>query len=182
MLLFLLACLDPEKHDHDSEHEYEVITTVILTITDSTGVEQTITWTDPENDGAPVVDSIALISGETYALSVEFWNELENPAEELTQEILDEAEEHQVFFAGGALIEHTYDDADGNGNPLGLENSLQALMAGEGSLVVGLQHLPEEDGIAIKTVDLEAVWLSEGEAGLPGDWDALVEFPLRVSE
>ena len=180
MLLFILACLDPEKHDHD--HDHEVITTVTLRITDAAGSEQTATWTDPEDDGDPVIDTISLVSGERYTVSVALWNEMENPAEEVTQEIADEADEHQVFFDGGDLIAHSYDDADGNGYPLGLANSLEALVTGEGILVVGLQHLPDEDGAAIKTGDLEDVWLSEGEAGLPGEWDTLVGFPLSVTE
>lgn len=182
MLLFLLACLDPEKHDHDHDHENEVITTLTLTLTDSENNEQEATWADPENDGDPTVDSISLVLGETYSVSVSFWNELENPAEELTQEILDEADEHQIFFDGEDLIAHSYDDQDGNGNPIGIENSLEALVTGEGILIVGLQHLPDQDGTALKTIDLEATWIAEGEAGLPGEWDALVEFPLTIAE
>ena len=110
-LLFTGACKDVEGDDHDHhDHEHEVITTVELTFTPQTGGDAVVaTWADREDDGNPVVDDIVLniLDAEVYDLSVSFWNELEDPAEDVTPEIADEADEHQVFFTSSV---HKYAD------------------------------------------------------------------------
>ena len=187
MLLFLLACSDVEKpHDHD--HDSEMITTIQLSLRDSSDAESVLEWSDPELDGNPTVDSIDLTIGEEYSLALSFWNGAEDPAEELTEEIQDESEEHQIFFSGdvdgfdgAALISHSYLDQDSNGNPIGLDNSITALSEGEGVLVIGLRHIPEEDDVALKTANLLVDYQQGGESQIPGDWDIVGEFPLMVS-
>ena len=109
-LLFLLSivallpgCSDVEDHDHD-HHDHEVMTTVILTFTaQGSGEVVEARWADPEDDGSPVIDDIALLDSEDYDLTLSILNELEDPAEDLTPEILEEAAEHQVFFVGSAV-------------------------------------------------------------------------------
>ena len=78
---------DHEGHDHDPN---EVMTTLKLTFTDSAGESFTATWADPEDDGSPVIDDITLTNGETYSVAFEVLNELVDPTEDVTPEILDE--------------------------------------------------------------------------------------------
>ena len=132
-----------------------MMTTANLIITDSAGTEQTVTWSDPELDGEPTIDDLGLILGDTYSVAVEFLNEAETEPEEITPEIADEEDEHQVFFDGGDLIEHTYDDADASGAPIGLENTIAPLIVGEGySDMLDCVICQMKDGVAVKTADL----------------------------
>jgi hypothetical protein len=189
-LMALFGCSDVTQ-DHRHDHENELITTVTLTLTAG---EETLTasWADPELDGDPIIDTLTLTEGTIYDTSISFLNEAKEPAEDITEEIADEAEEHQVFLTGvavegpateanvDALVFHAYSDQDANGNPIGLENMLEAVVSGSGELIVTLRHLPEEDGQAAKSSDLSEVLATEGFAGIGGDTDVQVAFPLLV--
>ena len=193
-LLFFTACSDVEKHDHDHhDHEHEVMTTITLTFTSQAdGSTSEFTWADPESDGEPVIDSIVLQDADDYDVSITILNELEDPAEDLTTEIADEAEEHQVFFtgsavvgpasedSGNAIIEHTYADEDENGLPLGLLNSITTLSTGSGELTISLRHMPEEDGNAVKVEGLAEDVATGGFESIGGANDIAVTFPITV--
>lgn len=192
LLLFTGACSDVEDdHDHDHD-ENEVITTVVLTFTpDAGGDDLTFSWADPEDDGSPVIDDIVLPSAD-YTLSVAFLNELEDPAEEITEEIEDESDAHQVFFTGSgvqgpatgtnanAVITHAYADTDANGMPIGLTNTITSLQTGTGEFTVTLRHMPEEDSTPVKTSSAAEDVASGGFSAIGGDDDALVTFPIEV--
>jgi hypothetical protein len=189
--LLVTGCTDVE-HDHDHDHDHEVLTTVILNFTDdAAGTTESFEWADPEDDGDPVIDAILLTDGSSYTLDVELWNELEDPAEDVTSEIGDEADEHQFFFTGSAvqgpatgtndeaIVEHSYDDDDGV-LPLGLENSVTTLGMGSGEFVVTLRHLPEENGAAVKVAGLAEDVAAGGFGSIGGANDIQVTFDLTV--
>lgn len=192
VLLFTGACKDVEGDGHDDGHENEVITTVELSLTPQSGAPLVVAWADPENDGDPVIDTIGLTNGEVYAVAVSFLNELEDPAEDLTPEIADEAEEHQIFFTGtgvqgpatgtnvGAVVEHAYADTDGGGLPIGLDNTLTVLGPGTGELTITLRHLPPESGSEVKVAGLAEDIAAGGFGSIGGDNDAMVTFPIEV--
>ena len=139
-IAFLAACGDDVGHDDHEGHghshdENEFMTTVRLTFTPSEGESFTATWANPLQEENPSTnDPINLTQGETYTVTMSFENERENPPENVTPEILQEQDEHQVFFYGDAVqgpahpdnaeapISHTYDDADSQGLPVGLTN------------------------------------------------------------
>ncbi|MEQ9497338.1 MAG: type 1 periplasmic binding fold superfamily protein [Deltaproteobacteria bacterium] len=188
--LFISACggdvTDP--HDHN---EQEVITIVRLTFT--AGVDRTVaTFDDPDGDGgaAPTIDGIALTASSTYAVTVQLENGLESPAEDITAEVREEADEHQLFFTGDAvsgpatsntdaILTHSYADMDDDGLPIGLDNTIVAERAGTGSLTLTLRHLPSEDGV-LKVADLASTAASGGITALPGDSDVSVTFDVTV--
>ena len=172
--LLSLAC-SSVKDPHDHDHDEEVITRVVLTLTDSTGTSQDVTWSDPEGDGNSTADDVALVSGEEYDVQVAFWNDLSEPVEEITPEVVDEAEEHQVFTFAPDFLEVKIVDTDVNGMDLGLEQKWSTLDVGSGTLSLGLRHLPEEDGTAVKTADMDV-------DNLPGEWDAYVNFTVTVEQ
>ena len=185
--LFLLAtaaCSDVEKdgedgHDH---HDHEVISTVVLDFSDAEGNAQEIRWT--EDDGQE--QDIVLTNGTTYNLSISALNEYEKPAEDITKEIRQEGDEHQVFFTGSALddglIEYTYLDSDDEGLPLGLENSIDALVADTGTFTVTLRHLALEDGNKVKRAGMAEDVAAEGLSGISGegDNDFSIDFSITV--
>ena len=189
-LLVLPACSDAEKPEETNAEE--VITTVELTLTPTTGGSPFVaTWDDTDGDGTPSVDPIVLADAGTYTLAVRFLNALEDPAEDITTEVDAESDEHQVFVTGsavsgpasassGAVVRHAYADTDANGLPVGLSSTLEVLGAGGGDLVVTLQHLPAEGGVAVKVAGLAETVAAEGFSAIPGEPDASVTFPLTV--
>lgn len=180
-LVALAACSD--VGDPNEANEEEVITTVELTFT---GGDETFTavWSDIENDGSALVDDIGLLADTTYTVDVRFLNELEDPAEDITEEVEDESDQHQVFFTGTAvddgLLTATYDDTDANGLPVGLSWTLDTGAAGTGDLVVTLQHLPPVDDAAQKEDGLADQAATNGVSSLPGDADVNVSFAVTV--
>lgn len=191
-LLFAGGCGDVEDTDHDHDHETEVVTTVVLTLAPSAGgPDLTFTWTDPENDGSPVIDDVVLPSG-AYTMSLQFLNGLEDPPEDLTPEIDDEADQHQVFFTGSgvegpatgtnaaAVITQAYADTDAGGLPVGLSNDVTTVRTGTGELIVTLRHMPPENGEPVKTAGAAEAVASGGFGAIGGDDDAQVVFPIEV--
>jgi hypothetical protein len=197
VLLAAVGCSDVEDHDHDHDHDHGVPTTVVLNFTPvDGGAAQSFTWSDPENDGDPIIDSIVLVGAEdggvSFDLSVEIWNELEEPVEDVTPEIEEEGDTHQLFFTGSgvqgpatgtppdALLSHTYEDEDDSGLPLGLVNKATTLVQGTAELTVTLRHLPTEDGNATKVSGLAEDVAEGGFAAIAGDSDLQVTFPLEI--
>jgi hypothetical protein len=179
------ACEEPHEdddHDHDHDHETEVITRVTLTLRpDGGGAEVSASFSDPDGPGgmSGSSDPIALDAMTSYSLSVTFGNELEDPPEDVTPEILEEADEHQIFFYGSAidsgLLTHAYADTDDAGLPVGLTSTLVTGDAGSGELRVRLQHLP-----ALNEEPQKTAGLAERFPDIGGDTDADVAFTVTV--
>ena len=173
-LISFLACSGvKDPHDHDHDHDHEVITRIVLDFTDSTGGTQQVSWSDPENEGNPIVDDILLIDAETYDVQVSFWNDLSDPVEEISPEIVDEADEHQVFTMAPSFVDVAIIDTDLNGLDLGLEQEWSTTGTGSDTLTLGLRHMPLEDGVSVKTADLDI-------DNLPGAWDVNIDFSITV--
>lgn len=171
--LVFISCSNDD--DNTPVNEEEVITTVIVTLT---GGGQTITLTSKDLDGdgpnAPVVTvSGNLIANTVYTGSTRFLNELEDPAEEITDEVEEEGDEHQVFYQLlSSLGTVTYTDTDVNGNPIGLSFTLTTgSTAGTGNLTVTLRHEPNKTASGVASGDIT-------NAG--GSTDAQVTFPIQV--
>ena len=143
---------------------------VSLTLDTHGHSSQDVTWEDPNGDGNSTVEDIVL-TGETYEVQVSIWNDLSDQ-EEVTPEIIDEADEHQIFVTAPDFIDYTILDADSNGLELGLEQEWVA-SAGSGTITIGLRHMPEEDGVSVKTEDMDL-------NNLPGAWDFNIDFPITV--
>ena len=192
LLSIIAAGCGEDDHDHDHDNENEVITTVALTFTpDGGGSSLVFEFDDPDGDGgnAPTVDTVELSAGR-YTLTVVFENRLESPAEDITEEIEDEADEHQLFFIGsavdgpattnaGAPLVHSYGDQDADGLPIGLTNTIDASI-GTGDLTLVLRHLPPFDGVPVKSGTLAEDVASGGLAAIGGSTDVQVTFSVAV--
>jgi hypothetical protein len=190
MSLALSATACDDTTNPDDTNEQELITTVELTFTPQAGDPLVFSWADPEGDGDPAVDTVALDDSATYTLTIRFLDELEDPAQDLTSEISDEADQHQVFLTGdavdgpatstaGAPLTHSYADTDAAGLPIGLANTVVAA-TGEGDLTVTLRHLPPQGGAAIKVDGLAQDVADGGFGAIPGDTDTQVTFPVTI--
>ncbi len=185
----LAACGD----DGGGLDDPEVITTVSLAFAPMGGGAALVAeFDDPDGDGgaAPTVDPIGLTAGTTYALTVGFQNRLEAPPEEITDEVRDEGDDHQIFLTGTAIsgpaasnpaapLTHTYADLDGNGLPIGLTNTIVAAR-GTGQLTLTLRHMPPVNGAAVKTASAAGDVAARGFAALGGSTDVQVDFAVTV--
>jgi hypothetical protein len=144
--LFFASCDNDDTPDPVNEEE--VITTITATLT-PVGGGATITLQsrdiDGDGPGAPVITVTGgdFAGNTTYNGTMEILNETESPAEDVTEEILEEDDEHQFFFEfTGSIAGVTYSDTDGDGNPLGQTFALTTGTAGAASLRIVLRHEP----------------------------------------
>ncbi|GAB2610691.1 hypothetical protein [Belliella aquatica] len=138
ILGFNAAC---NSEDPTLENEEELITDVTLKFTevDEAGVALAstfeVTAIDSEGlevGGSPTIGTINLTAGTRYLVEIELFNSIEN--EDITEEIVEEDDEHQFYFLGSAFVDtpiltYVYDDADGNGNPIGLRGFIRVAEA-----------------------------------------------------
>jgi len=180
LALVLAACGEPG----DSANPEELITTVTLAFTPAGGGAAIVAeFDDPDGDGGepPTIDPIDLPAGD-YELAVGFENRLEDPPEIITDEVSDEADEHQVFFTGTAVdgpLIHAYDDEDADGLPIGLVSTITAV-AGTGVLTVTLRHLPPVNDVTVKVAGLAEDVAADGITSIGGETDASVDFDVTV--
>ncbi len=149
-----------EEHGHEEEEE---ITEVVLTFTPTAGGDAiTATWFDADGEGvgSPTIGDINLAADTEYQMSITLANTLGMEAEDITAEIMEEDDEHMFFFgftadifsdpSGDGNIDSRedpliYNDADANGNPVGLSTTWTTggatSMAGDFNVI--LKHQPD---------------------------------------
>jgi hypothetical protein len=137
-------------------NESEIMTTFLLTFIDSAGVSPTVTaqYRDPDGDGgnpAAQFDTIKLMPNTTYLASVLILDETKNPADTISNEVLEEANDH-LFFYSPALVNVTVTILDYDTNtptplPLGLQTKWRTMAVSAGTVRIELRHQPEvKDG------------------------------------
>lgn len=132
-------------------NEEELITTVEYTLVNDADASNVVVFNSEDSDGPDgpnppnnIVTGM-IQSGATYTGSVLFLNKTEFPAEDITEEVQEEDEDHEVFYLSpltGLQIDKL--DRDPNGNPLGLRTSFTASAAGMSNLTIVLRHLPNK--------------------------------------
>ncbi len=127
-------------------NEEEVITTVEIRLDDNNGNVVNLRSIDDDGDGpnAPInTQDVDLLPNTTYTGTIEFYNDLESPRENITPEIRTEDLEHQVFYqVTNNFFTVSNLDQDVNGNDLGLSFTLTTGNSGSGVLTVTLIHEP----------------------------------------
>ena len=175
-VLFFASCSDDDNPTPVNEEE--VITTLTVTLVPPLGSGSTaVTLQTQDLDGEGPNPPVISVSGDldastSYLGTIELLNELENPAEDITEEIEEEDDEHQFFFeATNSIATTSYSDADDNGNPIGLSFELTTGSAGSGNFTVTLRHEPNKDAAGVSDGDIT-------NAG--GSTDIAVTFPITV--
>lgn len=167
-LVFVSCSSDDDNDDHD--HEEELITTVTYTLTNGNDV---ITLEFEDLDGEGGADGTTTVSGNlsantTYTGSIKLLNETEDPAEDITEEVEEEGDEHEFFYSSTISdITITKEDEDEDGNPIGIETTLTTGEAGSGSLTIILKHEPTKPNDGTST-------------GAGGSTDVSVTFSIEV--
>lgn len=144
-----VSCSNDDDNTPEIVNEEEVITTLTLLLTDGDGNIITLISNDPDGDGptAPTLTQNGDFQADTEYLGVvSFTNVTETPAENITEEVIEEADEHQIFYvtSGSLNLTAAYEDTDGNGNPLGVLTTMSAGAASAGTLTVVLRHEPNK--------------------------------------
>jgi len=101
---------------------------------------------DGDGPNAPEVTVSGSLAGNTsYGGAIVLLNETETPAENITEEVAEEDDEHQFFFeTTGSIGSVTYGDQDGDGNPVGIVFVLNTDTAGAASITITLRHEPKK--------------------------------------
>jgi hypothetical protein len=168
-MLLLQNC---SKDDPDPVNEEEVVTTLIVTLTPASGTGTTVElkYLDPDGDSGSaqpqVTASGPLAANTPYTGIITLKNETKNPAEDITEEIEEEANDHLFCFTVSlADLEVQPQDEDENGLPIGLRSIWNCETPSTGKVKVALRHQP-----GTKT----------GECPGSGDTDIEVEFDVEI--
>jgi hypothetical protein len=173
-LIMLTACKkdkDPVKNPPPVTNGQELITSMLLSFTDSSGLSTAKVFGFKDQDGPggnppSLYDTIKLESGKTYFVTLLLLNESKTPVDTISNEVYEERNDHQVFYKHTGLnLQTWYLDKDTKGLPLGLSTKWTSGATGKGSTKVTLKHQPGvKDG---------------SEA--PGDTDAEVTFQVVIN-
>lgn len=156
LFTILLASCSKDNETPEAVNEEELITTLKVTLVPvSEGNTIVLTTRDLDGDGPnePVVTvSSNLTAGVTYNGTIELLDETKSPADNITEEVEEEADEHQFFYTIGSGLDvtATATNLDSEGNLLGTEFELTANTASSGSLTFTLRHEPTKpnDGLS----------------------------------
>ena len=161
LALIFTGCSDDDDTTPEPVNEEELITTMTVTLSPvGGGTDVVLKTVDMDGDGGedPVVTISGgnLTAGTTYDGTIELLNETETPAEDITEEVEEEADEHQFFYIIGTGLNVTtnYEDEDGYGNPIGIEFTLVANAASSGDLTFTLRHEPNKSAAGVATGDI----------------------------
>jgi hypothetical protein len=149
LCLAFTACKKDEPEDPIIPNEEELITTLTYTLEpNGGGTNVVLNFQDLDGDGgdAPIISvSGPLTSGETYTGQLALLDESSTPIGDITEEVEEEAEDHQFFFfANGVDVTISYADTDANGNPIGLATQLVTGAVSTGTLQITLRHEPDK--------------------------------------
>ena len=116
-----------EDHDHDHDHSHSVIAA--------------------NQEGEHGIQEIELMSSSEYKFEISFLNESDpNNVIDMTEEVIEEADEHHVFFElgwhGVSYESMSGDTIDSNGNPLNLVTKWTTTTAGFAIVEAYLIHQP----------------------------------------
>jgi hypothetical protein len=188
-VITIIGCSNDDDVAPEEENEVEVFTDVTLVFTNTADVNDVVRASAQDPDGTgiqelQILDAITLAGDTEYTLTYEILNALD-PAdiEDIGDEILEEDNEHQFFFSftenvfanptGNGNIDAAadpinYNDADENGNPVGLSSTwtTSSTASSGASFTVRLQHQPD-----VKTA-------SSGSND--GDTDFALTFALNI--
>ena len=163
----IFSCSSDDDSMPEPVLEEEIITTMTITLTADGQADVILQTQDLDGDGPdlPVVTVSGDLSENTmYSGSIVLLNETEDPAENITEEIEEEALEHQFFYTigNGLDAEADYNDADSDGNPIGLDFVLSANSVSSGSITFTLRHEPTKPNMGIEDAggetDIEATF------------------------
>lgn len=136
---FAFSCNEAELPEE--ENEVEIFTDIELIFTAEDGTHQVRALAEDPTGGLAVnssftVEPFALKTNTTYVLTFELLNRLVDPVEDVQDEILDEADEHQMFFE---FTENAFANPQGRGNIQNRDAAVNYLDFDQNGLPLGLR-------------------------------------------
>lgn len=141
--LIFSACSDDDDPPQVINEEEEITTLKVFLTPDGGQEFEAFSYTDLDGGvSTPDVSTSPLQANTTYTGRMQFLNENEEPVEDITEEVVEEDEEHQVFFVAENSLDVTteYLDQDINGNPVGVDFRLITGEASTGNMTFVLIH------------------------------------------
>ena len=166
-VLALLIFIQCKKDSPEEINEEEVINRVTLRVTASDNTTTNYTWNDGE-----AIPSIGLTANASYAVSVHFFDASDaSDIEDITEEVIEEADEHFVFFeiatANVSISAASNDVVDNDGVSINLKT--QWVTAEESSGTIRLYLIHEANNKAGST-----------RGAIGGATDVEISFPVTV--
>ena len=165
--IFILSC---SKDEPEVINEEELITRVTLTVNKEGEAEkQVYAW---NLDGEKETD-IILESNAVYEATISFANASNpNDIEDITAEVIEEADDHYVFFEKGYLSDLTIESStsdikDSKGIALNVKTKWTTSTTGSGTVRVYLIHLPTTKA-------------GDARADFGGETDVSVDFSISI--
>lgn len=153
----------------------EFMTTFILILTPDNGGDKVVLSyedLDGEKGNPPSYLVDPLPANTTFTAVIQALDKTLSPIVDVTLELQDEKEGHQVFFRPeGVDLNISYADTDGDGNPVGLTSRITSGGPATGRLKVTLKHEPEKTAIGVTAGDIT-------NAG--GSIDIEANFPISI--
>lgn len=165
MAIAAVACKKDKIEDPHDDHDHDAVTTLKMELKDSENNVSTYYFRDLDGVGgaAPTIDTIQLVKGKTYAMSLSFLYESSSGTEDLTSEIIEEAD-HHLICKSTSISGLTFSSTDETGITGSLIVDQNA--ASEGTVRIRLKHFHNA---------------SEKSGGCDaGDTDVDVTFPAVV--
>jgi hypothetical protein len=157
--------------------EQELITTMKLLVSDTSGYSQTFIYRvengfGTTTSGTVQIDTVKLEVGKTYTVTAELYNEKASPAENITEQVLDEQNAHLFVYqsepvTGAGSITFSNGSKDHNSLPFNQVITFTAGNAGSGKLQVNLLHEPTDKNGATP-------------AASGGETDAEAVYPVKI--
>ena len=167
LVIFILSC---SKDEPEVVNEEELITRVTLTVNKEGEAEkQVYAW---NLDGEKETD-IILENNAVYEATISFENASNpNDIEDITAEVIEEADDHYVFFEKVNLSDLTIESStsdikDSKGIALNVKTKWTTSVAGSGIVRVYLIHLPTTKA-------------GDARADFGGETDVSVDFSISI--
>jgi len=176
ILTIFSSCDKKEKEDPIIPNEEELITSLYFTLIDTLANDTVLfSFKDLDGDGGndPEIINGELQANTNYIGKIGLYNESVDPRENITIEIQNEADHHQFFFIVSTALNFQieYNDSDSNGNPLGIENTIETGEGSVGELLIILRHNPNKTAAGVS----EGIITNAG-----GESDIEVTFELTI--
>ena len=157
-LLSLFMALSSCEKDPQIPNEEELITTVTYTLTPVSGGDPVIfSFRDLDGDGgqSPVVVLGRPKANTVYNAVVGLYNESVSPVDTITNEVSEEALEHQFFYAFSDMnASYIYTDLDTENHPIGIMTRVTTGEPSEGLVTIILRHLPDKFASGVSDGDI----------------------------
>jgi len=166
LTIFIYSC---SKDDPDAINEQEFISNVVISVTSPDGSLQTIDWDLSETN----METINLKVNSNYNVGLSFENRSDpTDIEDITLEIIDEADEHQVFFEFADVsidVTSASDDTKDGSRGVLIKSVWNASSTGSGLVRVYLIHQPTNFNATTRE-------------GLGGFNDVAIDIPVSITD